>query len=214
MTPKSPTNAPTSEDELALRIEAQLFAAGKPLTVHDLVENLKVGDHRPVQKALKKLQHLYAARQTSLEVHRAGEGFALQVRPHFLPTAQSVAAPDITPRSLKALALIAYHQPIRQSVLARMMGEVAYEEVARLRELGFIRAAPRGATLELSTTSKFPEYFGLEASQRGKIRELLEKRLGVTPSGAGPSGETPGDAGVTPDTSVVEPPASPTNGST
>jgi|GEM_PF-362557 segregation and condensation protein B len=179
-------------DPLELRIEAILFAAGKPLSVHEICGSLGVSDYRLVQKALRALQRHYSSRRTSLEVHRAGDAWALQVRPDLLPVAHQVAAVEIPKRTLKVLALIAYHQPMRQSLLVKMVGESAYEEVAHLRQLGFVRASPRGSTLELTTTSKFPEYFGFETADREKLKALLAQRLGIetppTPGdGSGPS---------------------------
>jgi segregation and condensation protein B len=175
---------PARVDELVLRVEAILFASGKPLSIHELTEMLGVGDHRPVQRAIKKLAHAYAGRQTALEVRRVGDGFALQLRQPFLETARPVSPTDIAPRSLKVLTLIAYHQPMLQSLLARMVGEVAYEEVQRLRDLGLIRGEPKGATLSLTTTRSFSEYFGIGSTRPEEIRAFLEKKLGVTPSGA------------------------------
>jgi segregation and condensation protein B len=200
------SESPSPNEKLLLRIEALLFAAGKPLSVHDLTQSLggKV-DYREVQTALKQLQHHYRARTTALEVRRAGEAWALQVRGDFLPVAHTVAQTDLARSTLKALALIAYHQPVRQSLLVKMMGEQAYSEVKALRDQGFVRASPRGATLELTTTSKFPEYFGLEAANKTKLKALLEKRLGVQPSVVEASEAPEGNAPAGNDTSASAP---------
>lgn len=186
---------PAKVDDLVLRVEALLFAAGKPLSVKELTEAAEAPDFRMVQRAIRKLQRAYEGRQTALEVRRVGDRFALQLRESFVPTAHSVAPVEMAPRTLKALTLIAYHQPILQSALARMIGEAAYEEVGRLRSLGLIHAEPRGATLELKTTRTFAEYFGITSSRPDDIRQFLEKKLGVTPSP--PPGAT---ISLTPDT--------------
>jgi hypothetical protein len=89
------------------------------------------------------------------------------------------------PRTLKALTLIAYHQPILQSLLARMLGESAYEEVGRLRGLNLIHSEAKGATLELRTTKLFAEYFGIASTRPEEIRLFLEQKLGVTPASMG-----------------------------
>ncbi len=166
--------------ELPLRVESVLFAASKPVPVHELVERLGGEvDHVLVQRALRKLQRAYANRNTSLEVRRAGEAWALQVRAEYLEVAHKVTPVDIPARSLRVLALIAFHQPIRQSVLARMVGEIAYTEVKVLKELGFVHAVSKASTLELTTTSRFAEYFGLESTDHDKIRERLAQKLGI-----------------------------------
>lgn len=166
--------------ELPLRVESVLFAASKPVTVHELVGRLGGEvDHVLVQRALRKLQRAYANRNTSLEVRRAGEAWALQVRSEYLEVAHKVTPVDIPARSLRVLALVAFHQPIRQSVLARMVGEIAYTEVKVLKELGFVHAVSKASTLELTTTSRFAEYFGLESTDHDKIRERLAQKLGI-----------------------------------
>ena len=197
---------PSKVDELVLRIEALLFASGKPMSVRELTDALGAGDFRPVQAAIKRLVRTYDGRQTALEVRHVGDRFALQLRDDFVPTAHTVTPIDMAPRTLKALTLVAYHQPILQSLLAKMIGEPAYEEVQRLRGLGLIHAEPRGATLELRTTKTFAEYFGIASTRPEEIRQFLEKKLGIrglveVPVGAevdGPSSPLPSVGDVPP----------------
>ena len=191
---------PAKVDDLVLRVEAVLFAAGKPQSVRELAEALAVEDHRAVQRALRLLARAYEGRQTALEVSHVGERYALQLRESFVPTAHSVTPVDLPPRTLKALTLIAYHQPMRQSLLARMIGEPAYEEVERLRQLHLIQAEPKGATLELRTTRAFVEYFGIPSSKPEEIRKFLTQKLGIPASDPvpGPSPSTGTEAAAAP----------------
>lgn len=187
---------PARTDPLELRLEAILFAGGAPLSVKELTDKAGETDFRAVQRALRHLGRTYASRQTALEVRRVGDRYALQVREEFLPAVHSVQPIEIPPRTLKSLTLIAYHQPMLQSVLAKMVGEAAYDEVAELQSFGLIRAEPRGSTLELTTTSRFAEYFGIGSSRPEQIREFLAKKLGLPPapdpSAAPPAGEPEG----------------------
>lgn len=186
---------PAKVDALVLRVEAVLFASGKPVSVAELTETLHLSDFRPVQSALRALQQVYRGRQTAVELKRVGDRYALQLKEEFVPAARSSTPTDLPPRSLKALTLIAYHQPILQSRLARMFGETAYEEVARLRDAGFVHAEPHGATLELRTTRAFAEYFGISSTKPEEVRAFLESKLGVSPT---PSPEAGIDASTTP----------------
>lgn len=176
------TSREFSKDEtLALRVEALLFASGRPLTVHEISTTLDVTDFRDVQSALHRLQRNYTSRLTALELNRAGDGWIIQVRKEYLPTARTVAAAEIPRRTLKTLALVAYHQPILQSKLARMIGVSVYEDVPVLRDMGFIRASERAHSLELSTTGRFAEYFGFETTDKVKLKRLIGKSVGVEP---------------------------------
>ncbi len=220
---------PSKLDELVFQAEAVLFAAGKPLGVKELTEALGLTDFRPVQRAVRTLEQTYAHRQSSLEVRRVGERYALQLKESYVPTVHAVTPVEMAPRTVKALTLIAYHQPILQSHLVRMIGDIAYEEVQHLRGLGLVRTEPKGSTLELTTTRRFAEYFGLGSTRPEEIRKFLEGRLGVAappPPGAlseapapdpaaepapAPSGESspldaPADEGAAPSPEAASPP--------
>jgi segregation and condensation protein B len=174
-------------EKLQLSVEALLFAAGHPLSVKEITEALKVPDFRAVQHALRSLGRSYHNRRTAVELSRVGERYTLQVRDEYLEAARPVTPTELAPRTLKALTLVAYHQPIRQSQLVRMLGDGAYEEVQRLRTLTLLHCEPKGATLELTTTRAFVEQFGLPSSKPEEIRKLLEQRLGVAPAPAPPT---------------------------
>ncbi len=204
---------PSKLDDLVLQVEALLFAAGKPLSAKEIAEALSQDDPRPVQRAVRTLEQTYENRQSSLEVRRVGERYALQLREAYVATVHSVTPVEMAPRTVKALTLIAYHQPILQSVLVRMIGDAAYEEVAHLRGLNLVRTEPKGSTLELTTTRRFAEYFGIASTRPEEIRRFLEQKLGVPPpSGAVDPATAPATETVPSDTPplvAAEPPAAP-----
>jgi segregation and condensation protein B len=182
---------PSKLDDLVLEVEAVLFAAGKPLSARELASALGVDDPRPVQRAVKTLEETYGHRQSALEIRRVGDRYALQLQERFVPLVHAVTPVEMAPRTLRALTLIAYHQPVLQSVLVRMVGDVAYEEVQHLRGLGLVRTEPKGSTLELSTTRRFAEYFGIPSGRPEEIRRLLEQKLGIPAAPASPSSSPP-----------------------
>ncbi len=185
--------------ELELRIEAILFAGGKPLSVGEMAEVLGEGHRAALQEALATLMRRYADRPTALELRKVGDRYALQLRDAYVTVARPVTPLDMSPRTLKSLTLIAYHQPLLQSLLVRMIGDGAYEEVQRLRGMGFVHTEPKGSTLELVTTRLFAEHFGIGSTRPEEIRQYLERKLGV-PS---PPPAATGDGGPT----VPPPPA-------
>lgn len=200
---------PARTDALELKLEAILFAGGAPLSVRELTEKAGETDFRVVQRALRHLVRTYAGRQTSLEIRRVGDRYALQVREEFLPSVHSVQPLEIPPRTLKALTLIAYHQPMLQSTLVKMIGEGAYQEVQELTSFGLIRADPKGSTLSLTTTPRFAEYFGIGSSRPEEIRQFLSKKLGLpAPSEEPPAVAVPADGTEVPGGPV--PPEAPT----
>jgi segregation and condensation protein B len=212
---------PSKLDDLVFQVEAVLFAAGKPLSVKELSEALGADDYRPVQQAVRTLEQTYGHRQSALEVRRVGDRYALQLQEQYVPVVHSVTPVEMAPRTLKALTLIAYHQPMLQSNLVRMIGEVTYEEVQHLRGLGLVSTEPKGSTLELTTTRRFAEYFGIASTRPEEIRKFLEQKLGVPPPGASldpppaappsdaPAPEAPSEAPAPPEPEVEAPAAAP-----
>jgi hypothetical protein len=84
-------------------------------------------------------------------------------------------------------------------MLVRMIGDSTYEEVQRLRGMGLIHTEAKGSTLELTTTRRFAEYFGISSTKPEEIRKFLEDKLGVKPT----SPVSP------PEASLVTPPSVP-----
>ncbi|HEV2450213.1 MAG TPA: SMC-Scp complex subunit ScpB [Thermoplasmata archaeon] len=166
-------------EDLGVRVEAVLFAAGHPLSVRELAATLGVEDTTALQSALRALQKSYAGRTSAIELAHVGDRYTLQLREAYLEAARPVTPTELPPRTIKALTLIAYHQPLLQSQLVKMLGDSSYAEVARLRSAGLIRAEPKGSTLELATTRAFAEYFGLASTKPEEIRRILEQKLGV-----------------------------------
>jgi len=198
---------PSKLDDLVFQVEAILFAAGKPLSVKEVTDALGLGDYRPVLKAVRTLEKTYGNRQSALEVRKVGDRYALQLEEKYVPTVHSVTPVEMAPRTLKALTLVAYHQPILQSVLVRMIGDVAYEEVQHLRTIGLVHTEPKGSTLELTTTRRFAEYFGIASTRPEEIRRYLEQKLGVAPAPApvAPDATTAPGAPAPPEPSAAEP---------
>jgi len=204
---------PSKLDDLVFQVEAVLFAAGKPMSVKEITDALGVGDFRPVLAAVRTLEKTYSNRQSALEVRRVGDRYALQLEERYVSTVHSVTPVEMAPRTVRALTLIAYHQPILQSHLVRMIGDVAYEEVQHLRTLGLVRTEAKGSTLELTTTRRFAEYFGISSTRTEEIRHFLEQKLGVQPSVAAPVPPT-SPTEVAPRSTEDGPPAEPTEAPT
>jgi len=197
---------PSKLDDLVFQVEAVLFASGKPLAVKEIADALGLDDYRPVQRAVRTLEQTYGNRQSALEVRRVGDRYALQLQEKYVPTVHSVTPVEMTPRTLRALTLIAYHQPILQSHLVRMIGDVTYEEVQRLRGIGLVHTEPKGSTLELVTTRRFAEYFGIASTRPEEIRRFLEQKLGVSPTVPAPTDGVADEVSASPPPSPDVPP--------
>lgn len=168
-------------------VEAALFSAGRPLGVDEMAESTDLTKAQ-VEKALKELVAAYKDRDTALEVGRAGGKWGMQVRAQVSSQAAKFAQMEIPAKTLKTLALIAYHQPVKQSELTDMIGSRVYDHVPELLERGLIRTRAHGQTKIITTTAAFPEYFGLDAQTPEEIRLTMAKLVGIDPAKEKPKG--------------------------
>ena len=163
-------------------VEAALFSAGRPVSVEELQEATGL-DSAVIRDALRKLIRSSKSRDTAIEVAKAGARYCMQVRKELVPAVTKLAKTDIPRRLLKTLALIAYHQPIKQSALLEMVGPKVYDHVKELHRLGMILESPSGQTKILSTSSRFPEYFGIKTTKREEIKKWMAEIVGIKTDG-------------------------------
>ena len=164
-------------------MEAALFSAGRPVSIEEIGEATGL-DPETIRNTLKKLIRSSRNRDTSLEVVKAGARYAMQLKKELVPAAAKLAQMDIPKRLLKTLALIAYHQPVKQSELLEMVGQKVYDHVKELHKLGLILESPQGQTKILTTSSRFPEYFGIKTTKRDDIKKWMAERVGIKVDGS------------------------------
>lgn len=159
-------------------VEAALFSAGRALSIEEIAE--ETGMAKPaIRQAIDRLAKVYQGRDTVLEVAKAGTKWAMQVRTQAADDAAKFAQMEIPAKVLKTLALIAYHQPIKQSELSDMIGSRVYDHVPELKERGLVKTRREGQTKILTVTQAFPEYFGLDAKNPEEIRKAMGKLVGI-----------------------------------
>lgn len=164
--------------EEARIIEAILFSAGRAVSLGELKE-LTGFDENLILASLEKLSSKYNQASSALELSRAAEKYAMQVKVKYSDKVTEIAPKEIPERLLKTLALIAYHQPILQVELLKLIGSKVYDHVRELHELGMIRTRAKGRTKILTTTKLFPEYFGIGTTKREEIKKYLSQEVKI-----------------------------------
>ena len=160
-------------------VESVLFSASKPVSIDEIKEATGLTTKK-VTDAIDILIENYNIKRkndTSIEVIQAGNKFIMQVKKKFFEQSTMVAKPEIQSHHLKTLALIAFHQPVKQSNLRRMIGPKIYDHVDDLSAMRLIYAKKHGSTEMLTTTKLFPEYFGIDSTKPEEIREFLAKKV-------------------------------------
>jgi segregation and condensation protein B len=171
---KPPVLTTKPKTKLAL-IEAALYVTGKPLDLKTLGSVVGFRSEEKVKELARVLKEKYGSDGSALEVLELSDGrFVMQLKPQYVHDVKRLATRQLlTPGPMKTLSFIAYRQPIAQSYLAKVRGNLAYSHVRELREVGLISEERLGRTKVLRTTPNFADYFNL-SHETPALKKQLE----------------------------------------
>lgn len=149
--------------KLATKIEAVLYLKGKPIDLAEIASYLNC-EPEEAEDALIELMNDYAHRDTALEIVETETGFSLQLKSAHENLVRELVPAELGKGALRTLAAVALKNPILQTELIELRGSSAYQQVAELVELGFIRKReqPDGRSYWLEVTNKFHQYFEID----------------------------------------------------
>jgi segregation and condensation protein B len=177
------------EEEVAARIEAALYSAGRPLSVDELIRasgtNSKEKTLRVVNDLVKKTKATFRA----IEIAQLQDGtYVFQLRPEYMPLVRKFAQNPLIPSAaLKTLSYIAYEQPVTSKRLVQIRGSQVYSHVKMLEQLQFVEHENLGRLKVYRTTAKFQNYFGITDlnAMKSKLVATSNKQSPPTPRVAG-----------------------------
>jgi len=161
-----------SDHPLCNVVEAVLLAAGRPVTIDQMLE-LFDEHERPgaadLRDALGDLDRRFEG--TGIEIREVSSGWRVQVRQQYSGTVSRLwqERPSRYSRALlETLALIAYRQPITRGEIEDIRGVTVASTIMRtIQERGWIRVVGHrevpGHPELLGTTREFLDYFGLKS---------------------------------------------------
>jgi segregation and condensation protein B len=154
---------PLPEDEIAARIEAALYSAGRPLSLDELIKasgtNSKEKTHRIINDLARKAKSTFRA----IEIAQLEDGkYVFQLRPEYTPLVRKFAQHPLLPSgALKTLSYIAYEQPVTSKRLVQIRGSQVYPHIKVLEQMQFVEHENLGRLKVYRTTPKFQNYFGI-----------------------------------------------------
>jgi len=169
-------------NEDMVTLEAALYVSGRALTLEEL-SNIIGKSQSTTQKLLDELSFEYNKRKGALEVVTLPrDRYAMQLRPELTPSVGKLIPGGLLSfATLQTLVYIALKQPIIQSDLVNERGTHCYDHIKELVEKKFVDAIPEGRSKNLTTTSLFADYFGLDhdriklkAQLKFKMKKILE----------------------------------------
>lgn len=174
------------EAENMKKVEAALFIAGRFMSLQELVA---LTDVNPIflKKILEDLSDRF--KDSGIEVIQRDNLWKMDVSQEYVWMVNKLAtgSSEFSKAEQETLAIIAYKQPIKQSVIVKIRGNKAYEHIKRYVEMGLINKKKTGHTAELTLNDRFHEYFHVNSSQDKEKSEIL--------GGTGQSLEVEEDAG-------------------
>ena len=158
------------EHEQTKKVEAALFVAGKFLSIQELVA---LTDVNPIllKKILEDLQEKYNDR--GIEIINKEQLWKMDVSSEYtwLVNKLATGSSEFSRAEQETLALIAYKQPIKQSVIVKIRGNKAYDHIGKFVQMGLIVKKRAGHTADLSLSDSFHEYFHVP---QGENRDLVQ----------------------------------------
>ncbi|HLW74321.1 MAG TPA: SMC-Scp complex subunit ScpB [Gammaproteobacteria bacterium] len=163
---------PEKKKELKNIVEGALLAAGRPLSIDELLA-LFTDEERPDRAELRRAVDTLAAEfaDRGVEVKEVASGFRIQVKQELAPWIARLweERPARYSRALlETLALIAYRQPITRGEIEDVRGvSVSTHIIRTLQDRGWIRIVGHrdvpGHPEMFGTTKEFLDYFSLKS---------------------------------------------------
>jgi len=168
-------------------IEAALYVTGKPLDVDVLGSVLNLRSDEKIRRLAAALKEKYAQNSGALEVLELSDGrYVMQLKPEYSKSVKRLATRQLlTPGPLKTLSYIALRQPVAQSHVVKVRGNLAYGHVRVLRDMGLISEEKLGRSKLLRTTQSFSDYFNLSQDSRQMKKQIQKIIEGLKSSQAG-----------------------------
>ncbi len=150
------------EKEQVRLIEAILFVSGRFLNMSDLI-SLSDLSSLAISDVLEKLKKKYSSENSAIEIVEVNNMWKMDVKSEYSFIINKIAtgSAEFSKAEQETLAIIAYKQPIKQSVIIKIRGNKAYDHIAKFCDLNLLKKKKVGHTSDLYLTDEFYDYFNV-----------------------------------------------------
>ena len=152
----------SKERENLKLLEAAFFVSGRFLSMPEIIS---LTDLNPliIKDLIFKLREKYEKKDSAIEIVEKSNMWKMDVNPEytFLINKLATGEAEFTKSEQETLAIIAFKQPIKQSVMIKIRGNKAYDHVKKLNDLGLIKKKKEGHTNILTLADDFYDYFNV-----------------------------------------------------
>ena len=167
----------TRQKEDLKKIEAIFFVSGRFLTIQELIS---FSDLNPIiiRELIEELEEKYNKEDSSIEIVKRNNSWKMDVKTEYSNIVSRLAtgSSEFSKAEKETLAIIAYKQPIQQSVLVKIRSNKAYEHVKKFLDLGLIKKKRKGHTYDLSLSDDFYDYFNIENPEEGIFERAQDSK--------------------------------------
>jgi segregation and condensation protein B len=156
-------------------LEAVFFVSGRFLSMPDLIS---LSDLNPIiiKDLIEKLKEKYEKNNSAIEIIEKSGSWKMDVKQEYSYIINKLAtgSAEFSKAEQETLAIIAFKQPIKQSVIIKIRGNKAYDHIKKFDDLNLIKRKKFGRTHELSLSEDFYDYFGVNEGENPLQESLKE----------------------------------------
>ena len=143
-------------------LEAIFFISGRFLSMQELIS---LSDLNPIiiRGLIEKLQEKYNKQDSAIEIIEKNDMWKMDVKQEYSSIINKLAAGsgEFSKAEQETLAIIAFKQPIKQSIIVKIRGNKAYDHIKKFAGLELIKKKKKGRTYELNLSDDFYDYFNI-----------------------------------------------------
>jgi segregation and condensation protein B len=146
-------------------VEAALFISARFMSTKELVAITGINPIT-LKETLATIHGKYSDNSAFTLINN-GDNYKLDILPEYHGMINKLASGDseFTKAEQETLAIVAYKQPITQSVIVKIRGNKAYDHVKKFLEIGMLKSKRVGHTLQLTLNENFYDYFNLRRTE-------------------------------------------------
>jgi segregation and condensation protein B len=167
------------ERDAVKKLEAIFFVAGKFLSMSELVS---LSDLNPliIKEYIEKLKEKYNNENSAISIIEKNNMWKMDVQNEYSYIINKLAtgSSEFSKAEQETLAIIAYKQPIKQSVIVKIRGNKAYDHISKFADFNLIKKKKQGHTHILTLSGEFYDYFNVSPDENLAAKELFSKVSG------------------------------------
>ncbi len=154
------------ENENLKILEAVFFVSGRFLNMQEIIS---LTDLNPIiiTNLIGKLKDKYEKSDSAIEIIEKNGLWKMDVHHEFSHIINKLAtgSAEFSKAEQETLAIIAFKQPIKQSVIIKIRGNKAYDHIKKFYDLNLIKKKKISHTHELSLSDEFYDYFNVNEGE-------------------------------------------------